>query len=651
MNGVSSTWWFALAHFLVLGVSASFRHLNGHSAFYDLGVMDNCVWQTLHGRLFFYPQYGMSYFGDHFAPILFVFVPVYAIWANPLVLILAQALALAIGGMFVHRIALLHLIRDQPDDSPEARRVLREAWGFTVIYALHPSLLHVAMFDFHPVALMIPLSLAAYYCYLTRRWRWLAVSLVLLATCQEEAAITVAAFGLYMLVFAPTPVARWIGATTSVTAALYFILVMKVIVPAFQPSTTGGWVYLSRYAHLGGSMGEILRTLALHPLDALVRSFELYKLETLLWVFLPLGLLPLLGWRALLVALPSLGYTYLSGRHNQFLIQHQYFSPALGWLVVGAVQGQGVWSWLWKRLAPPSWQAALGLPLAFALVATIAIDAGLSPIKLKFFSGHPLRENLVTLHRIIGPEASLSVTNGLAPSFAHRREYFLALDFILNRELKAALGLPDYHDTMFHLFDLTALTGSQDRERRVAKLLADERYGVRYYRFPLVLFERGLARSPEPELEALLNGVGEEGPGIVRAFPAVFLDINDAGSVERDLGVGGRGATMRFVPGRRGRVSGPGVTLPAGSYTVEFQLELEAPAIGPVADLDVVSIPANRRRSGPRRLTAVDFTGLRCQPFTLPIELPGETAGLDFRTRSYGAALSLCGVVVRKSPP
>ena len=238
---MSSTWWFALAHFLVLGVSASFRHLSGHSAFYDLGVMDNCVWQTLHGRLFFYPQYGISYFGDHFAPILFVFVPVYAIWANPLVLILAQAMALAIGGVFLHRIALLHLMRDQPDGSPEARRVRREAWGFTVIYALHPSLLHVAMFDFHPVVLMIPLSLAAYYCYLTRRWLWLAVSLVLLATCQEEAAITIIAFGLYLLVFGKTSVARWTGATTSVTAALYFILVIKVIVPAFQPSTTGGW--------------------------------------------------------------------------------------------------------------------------------------------------------------------------------------------------------------------------------------------------------------------------------------------------------------------------------------------------------------------------------------------------------------------------
>ena len=111
---------------------------------------------------------------------------------------------------------------------------------------------------------------------------------------------------------------------TSVAAALYFVLVMTVIIPAFQPrAASAGWTYVSRYAHLGGSMGEILKTLALHPLDAVVRSFETYKLKTLLELFLPLGLLPLLGWRALLVALPGLAYTYLSAHPNPIVIRSQ----------------------------------------------------------------------------------------------------------------------------------------------------------------------------------------------------------------------------------------------------------------------------------------------------------------------------------------
>ena len=630
------------------------RHLGGQSNFYDLGVMDNIVWQTIHGRLFFYPQYEMSYFGDHFAPILFLFVPLYALWAHPLVLIVGQALALAMGGLFVHRIALVHLVRDPAEGGPEVKLARRAAWVLTVVYALHPSLLYVAMFDFHPVALMIPLSLAAYYCYQTRRWVWLVVSLVLLTACQEEAPITVAAFGLYMLAFGRANADRWIGAMTSATATLYFVLVMKVIIPAFQPDpASANWAYLSRYAHLGGSMGELVRAVVLHPLDAVAGSFELYKLKTLLLLFMPLGLLPLLGWRALLVALPSLGYTYLSARPNQFVIAHQYFSPALGWLVVGAAQGWSLWVGFWRqrcapRAAPRQWLVVAAAPLAVALVATIAIDAILSPIKPGFFRRHPYRDQLEELHRIIGPDASLSVTNGLAPSFAHRRQYFLALDFTLNRGLNAALRLPDYRDTMFHLFDLTALAGSQDRERRVARLLADERYGVRYYQFPLVLFERGLASRPQPELEALITGDGDDGPGVVRAFPAVFLHIPDASAVERDLGVGGRGAMLHFVPGRHGRVSGPWVIMPAGRYAIDFYLRLEAPALGTVADLEVIS-NNNRKQHATRRVTAVDFTGTRrCQPFTLPAELPTETADLQFRTYSYGATLSLCKVVVRR---
>src|SRR5207237_1941887 len=238
--------------------------------------------------------------------------------------------------------------------------------------------------------------------------------------------------------------------------------------------------------------------------------------------------------------------------------------------------GWGPWVGCWRqhcapRAAPRRWLVVAAAPLAVALLATIAIDAILSPIKPGFFRRHPYRAQLEDLHRIIGPEASLSVTNGLAPSFAHRREYFLSLDFTLNRGLNAALRLPDYRDTMFHLFDLTALAGSQDRERRVARLLADERYGVRYYRFPLVMFERGLARRPQPELEALITGDGDDGPEVVRAFPAVFLHIRDASSVERDLGVGGRRALLHVLPGRRGRGSGAWELTPAARRALGVQ--------------------------------------------------------------------------------
>jgi hypothetical protein len=367
-----------------------------------------------------------------------------------------------------------------------------------------------------------------------------------------------------------------------------------------------------------------------------VRSFEPYKLMTLLELFLPLGLLPLLGWRGLLVALPSLAYTFLSAHPNQFVIRYQYFSPALGWLIVAAVQGFRVWMSLWARftarLAPGRWRTAVVLPLVVAVVATSVIDAYRKPIRPSFFKLHPYREELEILHRVIGPEASLSVTNQLAPPFAHRREYFLALDFTLNRELNAALGLPDYRDTAFHLFDLTALDHSQDRERRIAQLLADTRYGIRYYRFPLVLFERGLARR-QRRLEARSPRVamtGRSRSGLPAAFP---------GQGAKDLGVTGH--ARRCASSRvSARAGGPGISLPAGpARSTSFRLDAGRRI---VADLDVVStMPC----AGASRRSRADFDTRRCQSFTLngaarrrPIWISGPDTAPPFP----------CKVVVRR---
>ena len=114
---------------------------------------------------------------------------------------------------------------------------------------------------------------------------------------------------------------------------------MQGILPAFQGAGDPGWAYGARYEHLGDSPFEVVRSVLFHPFEAITSSWRAYKLETLTYLFLPLGLLPLLGWRGLIVALPSLGYNYLSSRFHQFDIHHQYFAPALAWLTA--------WSYWW----------------------------------------------------------------------------------------------------------------------------------------------------------------------------------------------------------------------------------------------------------------------------------------------------------------
>ena len=251
-------------------------------------------------------------------------------------------------------------------------------------------------------------------------------------------------------------------------------------------------------------MGEILRTLALHPLDALARLLRaLQAHDAARSCFLPLGLLPLLGWRALLVALPSLAYTYLSAPPKPVRHPLPILLPALGWLVVASGAGGSASGWVSGQRftaacsAPgPVAERRRSCRWRVAVVATSVIDAYRKPITAELLQAPPVPRGArdpPPRHRTRG------VAFGDQPAgapFAHRREYFLALDF--TRSTVSSTPRSGSRTTVtppFHLFDLTA-PRPQPGPRATGRLsfLADTRYGIRYYRFPLVLFERGLAR-------------------------------------------------------------------------------------------------------------------------------------------------------------
>jgi hypothetical protein len=164
----------------------------------------------------------------------------------------------------------------------------------------------------------------------------------------------------------------------------------------------------------------------------------------------------------------------------------------------------------------------------------------------------------------------------------------------------------------------------------------------------------GVVRQPRDvpagprQTRSLLSGVGEEGPGFLRASPPCFSTPTTRA---RSSGISASAVSAPRCASSRANAAGcparaslcpPGRTRRSSSSSSRRRPSVPSPTstCPPIAgDRARVDSPA------------VDFTDLRCQPFTLPFELPGETAGLDFRTRSYGAALSLCRVVVRKSPP
>lgn len=646
--------------FLVLGGSAAARYLSGHGAFYDIGVMDNLFWQTLHGRLFYYPQYGMSYFGDHFPPIFFFVLPFYAIAPHALTLLALQSLALCLGAIPLYGLTRHYLARSDAaahrNDQGDSRLATALPLAVAFLYLSNVSLLSIGMFDFHPVAFMVPLSLWAMHSFEMGRRRpmWLAVLLLLFTA--EEAAITVGAFGLYLVVFGGARGNRKDGAAIILLCIVYFVITMTWVIPGFQGAQRNPeWLYLSRYGHLGTSFGEVLKTIVFSPAKALRLSFALYKGETLAYLFLPLALLPLIGWRALLIALPCLAYNYLSSREHQFTIHYQYFSPALGWIFVAAAQGvAATYRWatllpIWKRRPARIILTLTPVMLGVAFNGWALLRVG--PIRSEFFGSPANQDKLRRVREMIPDDASVSASNSLGAIFAHRSEYYLSLDFIYNKAIDKSLNLPRYRDTDFHLFDITQLEPSEDRERRVAQLLRDDRYGVRFYDFPILLFEKGYKAPDDKQLLDLFLAEGVCDSTEHRRFHALLLPRNE----DANFSLGPSGSTspeilVRFLPHKTGVVFGPYVPLAAGSYDVTFMMRLDESTQGRFAQVDVVSHKGTRVYAR-RAVRGGEFAQVgTLEPIRLAFRLQEPVPDIEFRTSSFGrAGFALHSVCIRSA--
>lgn len=248
------------AHFLVIFMFGLSRHWGYLTSLNDLGVFDQAVWGTLHGK--FLPNtsnpFNMpsNWLGFHFHPVLLLFVPLYAIAPAVEWFTLAQALALSLTAwplfLLAHRVS-----------RSEATALL---WALA--YLVNPFLLNAAAWDFHPVALAVPFIALGMLAIEKSDARLLLLSCLPLLFIQEQLGVTVAGFGLLWWAQNRT----WKTALGLVCLGIaHAALVLGVIMPSFSPTAghvmmASGAGHLSRYSWLGHSLGEVVNTLATKPL-------------------------------------------------------------------------------------------------------------------------------------------------------------------------------------------------------------------------------------------------------------------------------------------------------------------------------------------------------------------------------------------------
>ena len=316
-------------------VYLKYRSFSFHD--FDLAIVNQTEWNTLHGTLVGSdPGKATIFNGGHVFLILFVVLPVYALFTSPVTLLFLQALALGFGALPVYLLG---------------RKLIKPSFGilFALCYLTYPALNWVTLYEFHPIAFATPLILLVFYFYLERRWWPFLLCVVLSLSCREDVALPVFAVGVFALLAGPrrergkrAGELKW-ALLPLLSALIWFLLCVKFIQPHFRPevlqdteSAKGG---LAFYSWLGDSPAEIVQTLLFYPGTVWRGVVTGPKMTYLLHLFVPLAFAPLLSGGALVMPLISLAEGLLSQRFTHYSIHYQYSSIVTPLLFISSMYG------------------------------------------------------------------------------------------------------------------------------------------------------------------------------------------------------------------------------------------------------------------------------------------------------------------------
>lgn len=401
---------------------------------WDLGQYDQIVWNSLNGRLFensFIPD-APNFLGKTFAPILLAFVPLYALWSTPIVLLVAQTVALGLGALPMYWFARARVGRGL-------------AFMLAFAYLLSPAMQNTNVAEFHEVALLTPFLAYTAFFLLRQHYKGFLICLALSLLVKEEVAFIVVMFGVYIFLFQRR---RAFGVGLALFGVAWTVLLLQFLIPYFRTGVWGGTFYYfgggvltgGRYDYLGKSVSEILTTIFTRPDIIFAEISQPLKIAYVLYLIVPLAFLPIAGIEISAISLPTFAYTLLSRYPHQQSLGAAYHAPILPFLFFGAVVGLAR-VLRWKFLQP------------ITLVAVVFVTSICSywleapgPFARKFQPNrYALNEHTAIGHRLIAlipPGGIVAAQNEL-------------IAYVTNRSVVKEIPLIDYRRIDYLLADNT----------------------------------------------------------------------------------------------------------------------------------------------------------------------------------------------------
>lgn len=388
-------------------IASIIRHVNLGSGL-DLSLFDQAVWHYSRFEAPFSSIHGENLLGDHFHPLVAVLAPLYWIWSDPRMLVIAQAVLVAASIIPVYLFALPRIGRSGAYLLAGAYAVF---WGVQV----------GALYDFHEVA-FAPLLIALTILFADRRrWGWFWLSVVLLLGVKEDLSLYVVFLGIYLLTLRE---ARQ-GIALIIVGLAWYELATRVFIPHF--SSTGGYVYWS-YTALGKNLPDALWALVRAPWRLLtVGLSNSEKRHTVLALFAPFLLLSLRS-RLIILAVPLLAERFLSSNAAMWGTHFHYSLAIAPVLAMGAAAGL---SGITARVPARRRRMLVIGAACVMLVASLAVTRLNSPDSVlaemttpSFYDAPSYAPAAYRALKQVPATASLATTDNLLPHASERAQIY-----------------------------------------------------------------------------------------------------------------------------------------------------------------------------------------------------------------------------------
>gem|GEM_PF-2161177 len=545
----------AVAAFIVIIGALALLGYHSYSSWYlDMGLVDQALWNTLHGRFLqytFYEGVQMSLLADHVEPILLALVPLYAIWADPRLLLVVRVLAVGMTALPLYGLALQEL------------RSRFAALCVALAYLAFPMVVDAGIRcggNIRTETLALPLLSMALYNLKRASWRGVFLWLLPALACKEHISLLVAGLGIYLLVGRR----HWReGLVLTGLGLTWFVVAVWVFLPWMRGGEMSRHFAMS-FSGIGGDQGVagIVRTVLTCPSVLFEILLSRPRPEFLFFLLLGLGFLPLLGGLSA-VALPVYGLFLLYPTRPNLTDYH--FLISLPFLFGGAIAAI-------RRLSRGGWLAGhAGMLTLSAALLTSSLAAGFfwgtGPLSWSFWrADRPYsywRTHYVpgaharSVDRLVAqvpPDAPVIASDYLLIRLSQRPAiyhfFFPPPDPVLGRVDYAVMDLFDNH-----------IRGPQSRARErelQRELLAGGDFGLTAAEDGVLLFVRGAASEFVNEVQV-----------VPEATPDYRLDVT-LGERLRLLGYDFDGGPL-LVTGRRYRVTYYWQVLPG--YAASFRLQ------------------------------------------------------------------------------